>query len=372
MIKVLYIIGQLSPDGTEWQLVHLLRGIDKTVFQCYVCSLWPMLDLAPEVREAGAVLVPIYKRFRFDLTVPFRLARFIRREKIDIVHCLLPTANVWGRIGGILAGAKIVISERNIETWKPWYWLCVDRMLAGFTGIVLTNAEAIKRFVVESAHIDPRRVRVIYNAVNPDRFLSPDTTPLRDALNIPSNARVLTSIGRLHEQKDMATFLRACAIVRSRVGSMPVRILIVGSGPQRGELEALVKVLGLENETNILSWRRDIETILTLTDIFVLTSIREGLPNVVLEAMAAGKPVVASDVGGTPEAVVHGVTGMIVPPGDAHRFADAICRLLDDPAEAAALGRRGRARVIETFTQARMVTETQQIYSDLQSGLSIG
>jgi len=370
--RILYIIGQLSPDGTEWQLVHLLRGIDKAVFQCYVCSLWPVLDLAPEVRESGAVLVPIYKRFRFDPTVPFRLARFIRREKIDIVHCMLPTANVWGRIGGILARAKIVISERNVETWKPWYWLWLDRILARFTGIVLTNAEAIKRFVLESTNLDPRRVRVIYNSVSPDRFFPLDATPLRYALGIPSNARVLTSIGRLQEQKDMATFLRACAIVRSRVGSLPLRILIVGTGPQRGELEELVKELSLENETIILNWRRDIETVLALTDIFVLTSIREGLPNVVLEAMAAGKPVVASGVGGTPEVVVHGVTGFVVSPRDVHGFAEAICRLLNDPAEATALGQRGRARACEKFTQARMVIETQQVYFDLQSELPSG
>lgn len=367
---MLYVIGELSPDGAEWQLVHLLRGMDKTAFQCYVCPLWPDLDLAPEIQRSGAILVPMYKRFRLDLTVSFRIARFIRKEKIDIVHCMLPTANLWGRLGGILARAKIVVSERNVETWKPWYWLWLDRILAKFTDIVLANAEAVKRFVVESARINPRRVKVIYNSVNPERFSSLVPPLLRSTLGIPSDARVLTSIGRLEEQKDMGTFLRACAIVRKRFGSAPLRILIVGTGTQRQELEALVDELGLTSETRFLGWRRDIEMVLALTDIFVLTSIREGLPNVVLEAMASGKPVVASRAGGTPETVVGGVTGFIVSPRDAPGCAEVICRLLDNPAEATAMGERGRARVLQVFTQARMVRETEQVYFHLQQGLS--
>lgn len=372
MTRILYIIGELSPDGAEWQLVHLLRGIDRVVFQCYVCSLWPALDLAPEVRESGAVLVPIYKRFRFDPTVPFRLARFIRREKIDIVHCILPTANVWGRIGGILAQAKIVVSERNVETWKPWYRLWLDRLLARYTSLILTNAEAIKRFVVSSTKIEPDRVRVIYNSVNPARFSSVDPAALRSELGIMPETRVVTSIGRLEEQKDFPTFLTACAMVRERVGSLPIKILIVGQGSLREDLERQSQALGLSGETMFLGWRKDIGTVLALTDIFVLTSIREGLPNVVLEAMAARKPVVASRVGGTPEAVVDGVTGLLISPRDAPGCAEAICRLLDNPTEAAAMGERGRACVKEKFTQARMVIETQQTYFDIQSGLPVG
>lgn len=368
--KILYIIGQLAPDGTEWQLVHLLDGLDKASFRCYVCSLWPVLDLAPEVERAGAIMVPIFKRWRFDVSVSFRLARFIRKEKIDIVHCFLPTANVWGRLGGILAGAKVVVSERNVEAWKPWYWLWLDRLLASHTSMILTNAEAIKRFVISYTKIESDRVRVIYNSVNPERFNSVDPSALRLELGIMPEARVVTSIGRLEEQKDFRTFLAACAMVRERVGSLPIKILIVGQGSLREELDRLAQALGLAGETVFLGWRKDIETVLALTDVFVLTSIREGLPNVVLEAMASGKPVVASRVGGTPEVVVDGVTGLIFSPRDASACAEAICRLLDAPAEATAMGERGRARVLEMFTHARMVRETEEIYFHLRHGLS--
>ena len=372
VIRILYIIGTLAPDGTELQLVRLLKGLDKATFRCYVCSLWPILDLAPEVERTGAIIVPIFKRWRFDVSVSFQLARFIRKEKIDIVHCFLPTANLWGRLGGVLAGARVVVSERNVETWKPWYWLWLDRLLARYTSMILTNAEAIKRFVISSTKIEPDRVRVIYNSINPARFTSIDPTALRSELGIEQKVCVITSIGRLEEQKDFRTFLAACAMVRERTGSLPIKILIVGQGSLRKELDRLAQALGIAGETVFLGWRKDIEAVLAITDIFVLTSIREGLPNVVLEAMAAGKPVVASGVGGTPEAVVHGVTGFVISPRDAHGFAEAICRLLDDPAEATALGQRGRVRVLEKFTQARMVIETQQIYFDLQSGLPHG
>ncbi len=368
MIKILYVIGQLSPDGTEWQLVQLLRGIDKTAFQCYVCPLWPILDLAPEIEQAGAILSPIYKRFRSDITVSFRLARFIRKEKIDIVHCMLPTANLWGRLGGILAQAKIVVSERNVENWKPWYWLWLDRLLARYTSMILTNAEAVKRFVVNSTKIEPDRVRVIYNSVNPARFNSVDPAALRSELRITPEARVIASIGRLEEQKDFPTFLAACAIVRERVSPLPLKILIVGQGPLRKELERQVQAMGLADDTMFLGWRRDIEIVLTLTDIFVLTSIREGLPNVVLEAMASGKPVVATGVGGTPELVVDGVTGLIISPRDAFACAKAVHWLLDNRAKAAAMGERGRIRVRGMFTHARMVRETEEIYFHLQRG----
>lgn len=370
MIRILYIIGQLEPNGAEWQLVRLLDGLDKASFRCYVCSLWPVLDLAPEIERAGAIMVPIFKRRRFDASVSFRLARFIRKEKIDIVHCFLPTANAWGRLGGILAGTKVVVSERNVESWKPWYWLWLDRLLARYTSIILTNAEAIKRFVVSSTKIEPDRVRVIYNSVNSARFSSADSIALRSKLRIMPEMRVITSIGRLEEQKDFPTFLAACAMVREWVSPLPIRILVVGQGSLREELERQAQTLGLTGETVFLGWRKDIETVLALTDVFVLTSIREGLPNVVLEAMAAGKPVVASRVGGTPEAVVDGVTGLLISPRDAPRCAEAICRLLNNPTEATAMGARGQAHVLGMFTQARMVRETEQIYFRLQRGLS--
>lgn len=369
VIRILYIIGQLEPNGAEWQLVRLLDGLDKASFRCYVCSLWPVLDLAPEVERAGAIIVPIFKRWRLDVSVSFRLARFIRKEKIDIVHCFLPTANAWGRVGGILAGVKVVVSERNVEDWKPWYWLWLDRLLARYTSMILTNAEAIKRFVVSSTKIEPDRVRVIYNSVNPARFSSVDPIALRSELGIMPEARVITSIGRLEEQKDFRTFLAACAMVRERTGSLPIKILIVGQGSLRKELERLAQALGIAGETVFLGWRKDIEIVLAITDIFVLTSIREGLPNVILEAMAAGKPVVASYVGGIPEVVTDGVTGFVVPARNASGFAEAIGRLLNDPDLAAAMGRRGQTRACEVFTEDRCLSETRQIYCQLQASL---
>lgn len=366
MTRILYIIGQLAPNGAELQLVRLLEGLDKATFRCYVCSLWPILDLAPEVERTGAIIVPIFKRWQFDVSVSFRLARFIRKEKIDIVHCFLPTANLWGRLGGVLAGARVVVSERNMETWKPWYWLWLDRLLARYTSMILTNAEAIKRFVISSTKIEPGRVRVIYNLVNPARFTSIDPTALRSELGIEQKMRVITSIGRLEEQKDFRTFLAACAMVRERTGSLPIKILIVGQGSLRKELERLAQALGIAGETVFLDWRKDIETVLAITDIFVLTSIREGLPNVILEAMAAGKPVVASDVGGIPDAVLDGLTGFLVSPQNVSGFAEALSRLLNDADEAAAMGRRGQTRACEMFTEDRMLSEIQHIYFQLQ------
>ena len=236
--------------------------------------------------------------------------------------------------------------------------------------MILTNAEAIKRFVVSSTKTEPDRVRVIYNSVNPARFTLTNSAALRSELGITPGACVVTSIGRLEEQKDFPTFLTACAMVRERVSPLPVKILIVGQGSLRKELERQAQALGLAGETVFLGWRKDIETVLALTDVFVLTSIREGLPNVVLEAMAAGKPVVASRVGGTPEVVVDGVTGFIISPRDASACAEAICCLLDNRVKAAAMGERGRARVLEMFTHARMVRQTEEVYFHLQPGLS--
>lgn len=369
VIRILYIIGQLAPDGAELQLVRLLQGLDKAAFRCYVCSLWPVLDLAPDVERTGAMMVPIFKQWRFDVSVPFRLARFIRKEKIDIVHCFLPTANLWGRLGGVLAGARVIVSERNMEIWKPWYWLWLDRLLARYTSMILTNAEVIKRFVINTTKIEPDRTRVIYNSVNPVRFASIDRVALRSGFGLEQKVRIITSIGRLEEQKDFQTLLAAYAIVRERVASLPMKILIVGQGSLRRDLERLAQTLGIADETIFLGWRKDIETVLAITDIFVLTSIREGLPNVVLEAMAAGKPIVASDVGGIPEVVVNGLTGFLVSPQNVSGFAEAICRLLNDADEAAAMGIRGQIRAREIFTEDRMLSETQHVYFQLQQSL---
>jgi glycosyltransferase involved in cell wall biosynthesis len=211
-------------------------------------------------------------------------------------------------------------------------------------------------------------VHVIWNGIDIQRFadLAGRGDQVRSELQVPTEAFVVTTVCRLFRPRDFETLLYAFRQVLDRLSG--AHLLIVGDGPLRPQVEGLVTSLHLENHAHLLGMRRDVPQILRATDVLVLSSKSwEGLPLTVLEAMASSLPVVASDVGGTREAIVDGETGLLFPPGDAAALAYGILSLAGDPLWAQQMGQRGRARVREHFTFQRMARETAALYEQLLS-----
>lgn len=370
-VKLCFIIAELGSGGAERQLLALVQGLNPGEFEVHICVLTEVLDLVPELINAGAKVICFHKKRRVDLLMLTSLYAYLRRCRFDIVQTILSTANLWGRIGAIAAKIPVIIvSERNVEDWKSSLWLLSDRMLACGTTLILANSRAVQDFVVRTTGISPSRCKLIYNGIDLNRFQPElqakhegEIMRLREQLEIAGGNPVIGTIGRLMEQKDHDTFLHACRLLSNEVPDC--RFIIVGDGPELGRLQMLARDLRLDDRVKFTGHLEAVEHIIPLFDVFALSSIREGFANVILEAMALGKPVVASDAGGNAEAVVHGETGYIVPPESPEALSQALLGLLRDRAKAKRMGLEGRKRVESCYEMAKMVESTVEIYEQL-------
>jgi len=259
----------------------------------------------------------------------------------------------------------IITSRRNINIGGKWRELLM-RLTSGLDDKVIAVCEAVRQAEIVSSKIPAEKVVTIYNGIDPLPFTSVSieaARKIRNALGIRDDELVLGAIGRLEPQKGFFDLISSLAHIKAKFNS--VRLLIIGEGELRDSLELQINNHNLSGTIKFTGLRNDVPEILTAIDVFVSPSLWEGLPNVVLEAMAAGKPVVATSVGGTPEVIVDGETGLVVPPRNPEALASVIIRLLKNPELRTKMGRAGKERVLKQFSILRMVTKTQQLYKEL-------
>jgi glycosyltransferase involved in cell wall biosynthesis len=362
LIRVLQVIATLDRAGAEKQLVDLCCKLDRSTFQPAVCCLTRGGPFAADLRRAGVPIHLLNKRGRWDLRVIWRAIRLIREFQPHIVHTWLPTANTLGRVAALAAGGVpvLIASERSKDAWKGAARLMADRMLAKRTTRVVTNAEAVRDFLVDEIELPKEKIRVIRNGLDLAEFDAAAARGPSEALPDPEGCMVVGAVGRLERQKGMMDLLAAFALLPNDL--QHAKLWIVGDGPLKPELQRQATETGMQERVRFLGARSDVPALMTRFNLFVLSSLWEGLPNVALEAMAARRAVVATKVDGTPEAVTHGWTGVLVPPSSPALLAQAIERLLRDPALRQKYGEAGRLRVEQRFGLDRMVTETQDMY----------
>jgi len=361
MHRILYLIGQLGVGGAERQLIYLATHLDRSRFEPIVCSLSTDLVLAGDLHAAGVEVIVLPKRMSPDVTRLWRVLRLARRYRPALIHSYLFVANTWARTTGVLCRLPVIVSERTARENGSRFQDLISRLLAPATTLLVANSHAGAALAVRSRKITPDRLAVVYNGISVEPFRESRTgARVRDELHLGPQEPVVGIVGRLNEAKDHATFFDAMASV---VREMPeVRILCVGDGALRDSLRRQVAQLGIENRTVFTGMRSDIPAIMSALDLLVLSSRREAFPNVVMEAMAAARPVVATRVGDVERLVGDGQTGVLVPPGNPQALASAILRVLADLAAAAAMGRQGRARVEAEFSMEQMVSQTQSLY----------
>jgi glycosyltransferase involved in cell wall biosynthesis len=360
--RILHVIGTLERGGTETQLVELASGLDRARFEATVCCLAGGGPLAATLAARG---VPV--EIVTAASGPRRLraflgfCRLIRRVRPDVVHGHLYWGNVAAALGGRLLGVRAVVgSRRNLARPPRPPRRALRRLANAWTHLVIANAEAVRNAATRAEGLSEERLIVIHNGVDGSRFdIAPDPR-LRDSLGVAGAGPLVTVVANLRPSKGHAVFLQAWAsVARALPGS---RALLVGGGPLRDELESRAAALGVGSSVHFLGARHDVPALLALTDVVAHASLREGFPNAVLEALAAGRPVVATDAGGTREAVVDRRTGLLVPPGDASALAAGLMRLLSNPDEARALGEAGRRHVAEHFRISTMVRAHEAAY----------
>jgi glycosyltransferase involved in cell wall biosynthesis len=361
-VKILHLHKLTGVSGSEGHLLALLpalrgRGVDARFLGLDV----PGSD-APRFYEALAELGVPYGRIRCGLDVSPRMARdvimAVRAERPDLVHTHLVHADAYGAVAARTLGLPAVSTRHNDDRYLLGPFRYVDRAFARVDHRLIAISDAVRRFLEEAGH-DPAKLLTIRYGL--DELPAAPSVPTPAAAGIPADAPLALAVGRLIEQKDHATLLRAFARVRSTLPQ--ARLAILGAGPLEGETRALAQQLGLENAVS-LPGRTDIRDWLDRADVFVHTSRWEGFGIVLLEAMLAGLPVVATRVSAVPEVVADGQTGILVEVGDVDGLATSLGALLADRERAAALGEAGRRRARAEFSVARMAAATQAVYED--------
>jgi glycosyltransferase involved in cell wall biosynthesis len=364
-IRVLYVIWSLETGGAEQVVAALAQGLDTQRFSPMVCCLNWEGRLAPEVKAQGIPVFSLDKKKGLDPAIIFKLKRLLQRERIDIVHTHLWTSNFWGRIAATLARTPIIVTtEHNIDVWKSRYHFALDRLLARFTSRVVYVSDSVKSFYVDKTGVDSPKGMRIYNGIDTSRFRKKvDTGALRRELGLPDDTQVVCTIGRLVPQKGHRIFIETMKLVRERCpGAVG---LIVGEGQCRKDLDEYNREQGTADSVLLTGLRQDIAEILHLSDLFVLSSYREGFPITILEAMAVGRACVVTDVGGNREAVAPGSTGIVTKVGDPQALAEPIIELLQDSAARVEMGRQARQRIDKLFSVQAMVDQTESLYEEL-------
>ncbi|MBI2469458.1 MAG: glycosyltransferase [Candidatus Rokubacteria bacterium] len=378
-IRLLKFVTLFGTGGTERQFVNLGLALDPGRFDLRFGCLRRWGELLEEVERPRLPVVEYRIRsLRRPHTIweQLRLARDLRRERIDIVHTYNFYANVFAIPAARLARVPVVVASiRDMGAYLTPVKKHVQRFVCRWADCVLVNGEAVRQWLV-AERFEPAKIAVIRNGIDLSRFRGKaNGGAVRDALRVPRDVPLVAVVARLHPLKGIEYFLEAAAIVARRFPD--ARFLLVGDAftirndaivsdvAYRRELERRASRLGLDGRVVFTGSRLDVPELLSEVAVSVLPSLSEGLPNAVLESMAAGVPVVATRVGGTPEAVEDGVTGLLVPPRDAEALTRAISSLLENPDLAARVGATGRERVTAHFSLERMVRETESLYARL-------
>jgi glycosyltransferase involved in cell wall biosynthesis len=359
----------LTRGGAERQLATLAIELNRRGFEPTVFCLSSLIEPFGAVLRSAGIAVQMLERLGpFDPTRVVRLARGLRRREIDLVHSFLIDVNLYTLLAAKLSGIGAVVTSNLLSDFRrDPLRRRLDRLAFLGAGRVWVNSERAARFTSEYFNVPSERIVAIRQGVDTDRFRPADREAARRRLGIPRGL-VLGTVASLREQKAPGLFLDiACALLRERPD---LTVLHVGEGSLREAVEARLAKEPDARRFLLLGARDDVDQILPALDLFVLNSLYEGLPNAILEAMACGLPVVASDIGGCRELVRVGECGLLAPPGSPEGFVAACRSLLEDSTQREAMGKEARRLAVEEHSLARMTERMLALYE--AAGLRAG
>jgi glycosyltransferase involved in cell wall biosynthesis len=361
--RILHIIPTLDRSGAEKQLTLLATGLPAREFEVHVCALTRGGPLEEPLREAGIPTVVLDKARKLDPAAYLRLKRHIEKLRPDLVQTWIFAANSYGRAAALAARVpRLVASERCVDPWKAWHELTIDRWLARRTDRVIVNSSGVRDFYVGHG-IDERKFVIIPGGVCPAAGTTLARQALLDELGLPADARIVGAVGRLWLQKRIKDLIWAADLLK--VIRADVHLLIIGDGPQRDRLLRFRHQVRIEDKVHFLGARHDVPQLMPHFNALWLASEYEGLPNVIMEAMSCGVPVVATDISGNRDLVVHEETGYLVPVGDRAAIARYTNKLLNDRELATRMGEAGRRRVLAEFSVEKMIERHAELYREL-------
>ncbi|MBI4484274.1 MAG: glycosyltransferase family 4 protein [Acidobacteria bacterium] len=380
-IRVLHVHTLPVVSGSGINTLLTMEGIQDFRYEMALACA-PGGDLIRRARESG---IPVHEIRNFvsevnpwkDLSALVQLVRLLRARPFQIVHTHNSKAGFLGRLAARWCKVPIVVHtvhgfsfhEDENPFWR-WLFLFLERWAAGWCDTMIAISQPMVDWALEKRVAPAEKIVKIYSGIEIDSFCLPANPKLREHFGIPKTAPLLGAVSKLWEGKGHKVILDAMPrILEAHPDAM---LVIVGEGSLRPKLESLVARKGLGSRVIFTGFRADVPEVTALFDVALLASFYEGMGRVILEAMAAGKPVVATRVGGIPDLVTEGVTGFLVPPGDPGALAEKVIRLLSDPVLRERMGRAGREAVTERFSARTMVREIRRVYDELLSQRGIG
>lgn len=372
--RVLHLITKFDIGGTERQAVELLKRIDLERFDVRLAAI---RNEGPFYREIAARFPDVPE---FPLTSFYnanaikqlgRLRALMLREQIDILHAHDFYSGIIGAAAARMSGVRVIACQRHLKLSDRRLHLWGTRFIHRLAHRLLVNSEAIRsRVIAEGAR--PEKIVVVKNGLSAGEDESPTAPGKRQRhdelcreLGLETGVLLVGMVARLQPVKGHRFFIEAAARVSENIAN--AHFVLVGDGPLRREIERQVEECGISDRVHLLGDRTDVERLVASFDLSVLASLHEGLPNAVMEAMAAGVPVVATAVGGTMELISEGETGFLVPPGNADALAMRMTFALMNREHAADIALRGRERILESFGMKRMVESIEKLYEQMMA-----
>lgn len=372
-VHVLHLIDGLTFGGAETLLRDLAVGLEKRGYRITVGYSTPG-PFVEELADRGLNLVHLRRRALIDPLFMFRMYRMMRSDLPQIVHTHLFKSDFHGRLAARLAGVPVVISTlHNNDSWaKYWALGHVYGATARFADRLIAVSPEVREYHVLKTGVPPEKITVIENGVDVAAFSGrhEEARAIRAEFGIPDAAPLFGIIGRLKPQKDLPTFLRAASKILEQ--RRDARFLVVGDGPLKDELELAAKQLNLLPSLVFTGMRKDIPAIMQAIDVLVLSSLWEGLPVILLEAMASARPVVCTAVDGIKGVAIHNETALLVEPGSPTELSKACLKLADDPQLRERMGRAGLKRVTEFYSMDAMTNRISKLYDDLLTERGLG
>ncbi len=363
VLKVLQLIPTLDRSGAEKQMVLLAKRLPRDRFHVEVAALTRLGPLESELREAGIPVTSIGKRFKVDPLALLSLRSFLKARSFDVVQTWIFAANTYGRVASWMAGVPVVVvAEMAVDLWKGRANRSVDRWLSCWCDRLVGNSHAVTEFY-QQVGVPQEKLAMIYSGAEDECPRRVDSVAVRAEVGFPTDAPLIIFAGRLAPQKRVDDLLKALDLLQ--YVEPEARTIIVGDGPLRDVLEEKAHAYHLDDHVRFLGHREDVPRLMAASDLVVLPSAYEGLPNVVLEAMRLRKPVVATAAPGTTEIVIDGQTGLLVPIANPPLLARAMRDLIRDSSMAARFGEAGRVNAEARFRADTMVAQFAELYEEL-------
>jgi sugar transferase (PEP-CTERM/EpsH1 system associated) len=360
--NLMQLTFSLGVGGLETLLLSLLNKIDRDKFNPIVCTLTTIDGLAEEFEESGIRVMALGKKNGLDFGLIFKLARILKKEKIDVLHTHNFGAWFYGSLAGKLAGVKVINTEHSNVPDNKKLQIHGEKLMARLSNTIICDSVAVADFMLQIQNIPKSKIKVILNGVDTDLYKAhKGLNSFRETLGISETTAVIACVARLHPRKNHQGLLEAA--LKLKQYTKDFKLLIIGQGQCKDSLEGYVKENGLSDNVLFLGNRRDIPKLLSIVDVFVLNSYSEGLPIAILEAMASSIPVIATNVGGNSEIIgVDSKAGVLIPVDSPNRLANEIFNLVSDKTKCFRMGATARERVEEKASLNAMVKHYENVY----------